>query len=207
MIASTSTGAGIQGNPVCLPVTAQPGHSYPLGTVYVVNTGSGQESLSVHVAPVWAGQGGNPRDVAVPASWISVSYPKHDLFLSSSSVSLPAGQGTYLAVTVTIPAGARPGMYVGNLVASAGTSSPQDHTAALGAAAATGLELGVGVHAPSCGIPAPSAAAVAEAQHAAAAGDMVPAATATTAKTPYAGWAILILLGMIVLAGLRRLMR
>jgi hypothetical protein len=202
-----SAGVGIQAAPVCLPATAQPGRSYPLGSLYVTDTGSSGESITVAVEPVWRGQSDYGRYRSVPASWVSVSYPKHDLFLPSSSVSLSPGQGAYLAVTMTIPAGARRGMYVSNLVASAGTSPPQDHTAALGAAAATGLELGVGVHAPSCGIPAPSAAAVADAEHAAAAGDMIPAATASAAKTPYAGWAILILLGMVVLAGLRRLMR
>lgn len=204
-----STGAGIQGNPVCLPVTAQPGHSYVLGTVYVVNTGSGTENIAVSATALWPGQGGNARDLAPAPAWITVSYPKHDLFLSSSSVSLPPGQGAYLAVTLTIPASARHGVYDGNLVAGVTGNTPAGNgtRADLGAAAATGLKFGAGVPAPSCGIPAPSAAAVADAKHAAEVGDMVPAATAPSAKTPYAGWAILILLGMVVLAGLRRLMR
>jgi hypothetical protein len=199
-----STGVGIQAAPVCLPVTAQPGHSYSLGELFVQDTGSAGEGISVSVEPVWRGQSDYGRYRSVPPSWIAVSYPKHDLFLSSSSVSLEAGQGAYLAVTVTIPASAARGMYVSNLVASAGTSSPQDHAATLGAAAAAGLELGVGVHAPSCGIPMPSASAVAATEHAAAAGDIVPAGTASTARTPYAGWAILALLALVVLMGLRK---
>jgi hypothetical protein len=204
-----SIGVGIQANPVCLPVTAQPGHSYSLGELFVQDTGSSGESISVAVEPVWRGQSDYGRYRSVPASWVSVAYPRKWLVLPQHSVTAGAGQGAYLAVTVTIPSSAASGMYVSNLVASAGTSpAPGSGTqAALGAAAATGLELGVSVRPPSCGIAPPSASALAATEHAAAAGDIVPAASASTAKTPYAGWAILILLGMVVLAGLRRLMR
>src|SRR6202453_660829 len=149
-----SIGVGIQGNPVCLPVVAQPGHSYPLGTVYVVDTGSDGESLSVRATGTLNGQSAPAHSQPFPPSWVSVSYPKRFVFFPASSVSLSPEQGAYLPVALDLPGNAQPGLYAGNLVAGiAGTpSAGGGMVAGLGAAAATGLNFSVGVPAPSCGV-------------------------------------------------------
>src|SRR6266851_4723185 len=46
-----SVGVGISSAPVCLAAAAQPGRSYSLGTVYVVNAGSGSEDISLRAGP------------------------------------------------------------------------------------------------------------------------------------------------------------
>lgn len=200
--APASTGAGIQGNPVCLSVTAQPGHSYPLGTVYVVDTGSDGESLSIRATGTFSGQSAPAHSRPFPPSWVSVSYPKRFVFFPASSVSLSPGQGAYLPVTLNVPGSAQPGLYAGNLVAGiAGTpSAGGGMVAGLGAAAATGLNFSVGVPAPSCGVTMPTAQAGAPDQYvpAAASGSAVPK------RTPYAGWAILIVIGIVVVMGISK---
>jgi hypothetical protein len=193
-----SVGVGIQGNPVCLSVTAQPGHSYPLGTVYVVDTGSDGESLSVRATGTLDGQTAPAHSKPVPPSWVSISYPRHDLFFPSSSVSLPASGDAYLAATLNVPSGAQPGLYAGNLVAGiAGTPAGTGGVVAgLGAAAGTGLNFSVGIAPPSCGITVPSDPALTEAEQ--AAGDFT-SATAAKPVSPDKGYVIL---GVIILVAL-----
>lgn len=207
---AASVGTGIQGNPVCLPVTAQPGHSYPLGTVYVADTGSGTEDITLTAQPVWKGQEMYGRAIPVPPSWVSVSYPSTLWIIHHSSVQVGAGQGAYLSVTLNVPAAALRGMYAGNLVAGAGgTPSAGNGTqAALGAAAATDLEFAVGVKAPACGqVTAPSPSVIAASQRAAAAGDFSaasPSASPSSKPPPVTGYAILAVIAVILLAGLRK---
>jgi hypothetical protein len=89
VLAPQGVTAGIQAYPVCLPVTAQPGHSYPL-TVYV---SGGSLTLAVTTAhdPL------ERRLHQVPASWVQFA-------------SNPAGPGQ-AALTLRIPDGAAPGAY------------------------------------------------------------------------------------------------
>ena len=47
--ASASIGVGVQANPVSLTGTAHPGASYTLPSLYIVNTGTQAESMSVRV--------------------------------------------------------------------------------------------------------------------------------------------------------------
>lgn len=201
-----STGTGIQGSDVCLPVTAQPGHTYPLGTVYVADTGSGSEQISLTAQPIWKGDRLYRRTRAVPASWLNVSYPSVLWIFHRSYVQVAAGQGAYLPVTVTIPDGTASGRYAATLVASAGGSpSPGGISAGLASGATTDLELDVGMRPPACGLPVPSPAAVAASQRAEAAGDFSSAA-ADSKKSDAIGWVILGVIGLLIGAGLRKAM-
>jgi hypothetical protein len=89
LLASPGVTATIQGYPVCLPATAQPGHSYSL-TVYV----SGG-SLTLTVTPAHDTLERTLHQV--PASWVQFA-------------SNPAGPGQD-ALTLSIPDGAAPGAY------------------------------------------------------------------------------------------------
>ena len=121
VLASAGVTAGIQGEPVCLPVTAQPGHSYPLSV-------SGTGTLPLSVVPDTGGL--HASLLQVPASWVS--------FAAASAGSV--------AVTLTIPAGAAPGAYWSDI--EAGTQSQPQSGAGVavttGAAATTGLVFTVG---------------------------------------------------------------
>ncbi len=55
--AQASIGVGIQAGPVQLAGAAHPGGSYALPPVYVVNTGTQDESLSIRIERVSSGQG------------------------------------------------------------------------------------------------------------------------------------------------------
>lgn len=108
-LAPSGTGVGIGTEYACLPVTAQPGHSYPLGDVSVEDTGSGGESVSLTVTPVTAGPVAHLAQV--PPSWVT---------FGSSPASLGAGQSASVPVTLAVPAGAAPGPYESSILASAG---------------------------------------------------------------------------------------
>src|SRR6202008_3287115 len=68
--AQASVGVGIQAGPVQLSGAAHPGGSYALPPVYVVNTGTQEESLAVRIERLSPGQAR-----AVPAGWISPGPP------------------------------------------------------------------------------------------------------------------------------------
>jgi len=145
--APASTGTGIQASPVCLAAPAQPGHTYPLGGVYVADTGSGTASLSVAAAPLWPGQRVYRGELAVTPSWVT---------FSPSAVTLGPGQGASVPGALTVPAGAARGVYVADIIAGpqAGPALPgSGGYAQLAAAAATLLIFSVGEPAPSCTLP------------------------------------------------------
>jgi hypothetical protein len=117
--------AGIQADPVCLPVTAQPGHSYPL-TVSV----SGSGSLALAVTPA---HGSLERQLRqVPASWVRFA-------------ANPATPGQ-VALTLAIPPGAAVGAYWSDVEAGTqGQAQPgSGGQAVLGAAATTAFVFTVG---------------------------------------------------------------
>jgi hypothetical protein len=125
LLAPAGVTAGIQADPVCLPVTAQPGHSYPL-TVYV----QGSDPLTLAVAPA---HGTLERTLhQVPSSWVHFS-------------SNPASTGQ-VALTLAVPPDAGPGAYWSDIEAGTqGQAQPgAGAQAALGAAATTALVLTVG---------------------------------------------------------------
>jgi hypothetical protein len=131
---------------MCTPAML-PGSSASAGQLYVTDTGSQSETVTVGTFPA-GGQGQALRrgQHQMPASWVHVS---------SSSLSLDPGASAYLTVTVTVPAGTPDGMYVVNLWAHTAASPSPGHGVALsaGAGAATLLYAGVG-ETPSCVIPA-----------------------------------------------------
>src|SRR6266704_1751708 len=222
--------AGIQADPVCLPVTAQPGHSYPL-TVYV----SGSGPLTLAVIPA---HGTLERHLhQVPASWVRFAPD-------------PAGTGQ-VALTLDVPPGAAPGAYWSDVVAGTqGQAQPgPGGQAVFGAAAATAIVLTVGPSAippPLCDAldlaqstgkfpawpakagasaswaqvlarekPAPDphaspTAASASGAHAAPAAARSPAANMTPAArhpAPWTGWVIVIIAVLLILRWFARLLK
>ena len=122
-----SVSAGMQPGPVCITQTAHPGNSY---SAPVSVTGNGTLRLSVQQIGPPAGPPYPADGRPLPASWVS--------FTGTSQV------------TVSVPAGARPGRYGASLVVTnygSGGGGSGTHVA-LGAAAATWLEVSVGVSPP-----------------------------------------------------------
>ncbi len=173
------TGVGIQASDVCLSTPAQPGGSYQPGTVYVTDTGSATETISLHAGPLPSWQvetavtaGGAQRYVVqtvphpesgftrhalpVPPAWVTFGYPALLWVIPRHSVTLAPGQGASIPVTLHVPASARHGQYEAALTAgTTGTPAPGGGAqAVLGAAAATFLEFSVDAAPPDCN-PAP----------------------------------------------------
>jgi hypothetical protein len=127
--ASASIGVGIQAGPVRLGSVAQPGRTYDLPPVYVVDTGTEPESVRLVVKRLSHGAG---RDV--PPSWIQPG---------GSDVKLAAHQSARIPVKLVVPSDAKPGAYLSDVVVhgSAGLDTGQ---ATLAVAAATKLQFTVG---------------------------------------------------------------
>jgi hypothetical protein len=123
-VAEASIGIGIQAGPVRLASSAHPGGSYQLPAVYVVNTGSADESVVLKIQRISPGHG-----LTVPPSWIQVSAP----------VRLGHNQSARLPLQLNVPANAKPGRYFSDVVAH-GAGSLTAGQANLGVAAATGLD-------------------------------------------------------------------
>jgi hypothetical protein len=123
--ASASIGVGVQANPVSLGQPAKPGASYPLPSLYVVNTGTQAESMSARVERLSPGAART-----VPASWIRISSLKGQLM---------PDQSAQFSLELVTPSDARPGTYESDIVVS-GSTAPVSAAINLGAAAATKLE-------------------------------------------------------------------
>jgi hypothetical protein len=126
--AQASVGVGIQAGPVRLSGVAHPGESVALPPVSVVNAGSRRESIWVGVRRSPQG-GGRP----VPPSWVHPGVP---------SVQLGPHRAISISLELVVPADAKPGAYLSDLVATASGQLSAGH-ANLGAAAATLLEFRV----------------------------------------------------------------
>ena len=98
--ARASIGVGVQANPVSLSGAAHPGASYALPSLYVVNTGTQAESMSVRVV-----QRTGPG-LAIPGSWIHIG---------GLSGQLPPKQSARIALELTTPGDAEPGNYVSDI--------------------------------------------------------------------------------------------
>jgi len=121
--ADASLGTGVGANPLVLSQPAQPGRSYALPALYVVNTGTQRSDYAVRVLRL---QRGSQHDV--PSAWVHVARPV---------VGLDAGKSTSVPLTLSVPSGAAPGAYMSDVVAGTVTAG---HTGAeLGAQAATQL--------------------------------------------------------------------
>ena len=139
--ANASVGVGIQANPVQLKGSAHPGGSYQLPPLYVVNTGSQAETLSLRVERLQAQAKGA---AAVPRSWIQSSW--------SASSSISASQSADIPLELVVPANARPGNYSSDIVVT-GSTLLGSGDVRFGAAAATGLEFRI-TPAPAAGLSA-----------------------------------------------------
>jgi hypothetical protein len=140
---------------MCTPAMT-PGSSAPAGQLYVTDTGTQPESVTVGTFPAGGqGQALSRGQHQMPPAWVHVSYPRKWHVFPESSAGLQPGGSAYLPVSVTVPAGTPDGMYVVNLWAhtTSGQGGSGGITASAGAGAATLLYAGVG-ETPSCTIPA-----------------------------------------------------
>jgi hypothetical protein len=127
-----AAGVGIGASDVCLSTPARPGGSYQPGTVYVVNTGSATETITLDTGPMLSWQvetvttvDGTQRDVVqtvphpeddftrhalpVPAAWVTFGYPALLWVIPRHSVTIDPGQHASIPVTLHIQASARHG--------------------------------------------------------------------------------------------------
>jgi hypothetical protein len=125
--AEASIGVGIQAGPVRLAGVAHPGGSYALPAVYVVNTGTEDESLSIRIERVSSGPGRS-----VPAAWIR----------PGAAVQLSHSASARIPLELVVPAAARPGRYLTDVVVK-GSVGLSGGSATLDVAAATKLEFQV----------------------------------------------------------------
>jgi hypothetical protein len=124
-----SVGVGVQGQPVRLRGIAQPGGSYSLPPVYVVNTGTQDESISMRVQRLSRGPGRT-----VPPSWIH---------FTGNGMRLAVRTSARIPLQLVVPASAEPGKYLSDVVV-AGSATIVAGRANFGVAAATKLEFSVG---------------------------------------------------------------
>jgi hypothetical protein len=125
--AEASIGVGIQAGPVRLAGAAHPGGSYALPAVYVVNTGTEDESLSIRIERLSSGAG-RP----VPAGWIR----------PGAAVQLSHSESARIPLELVVPDAARPGRYLTDVVVK-GSAGLSGGSATLDVAAATKLEFQV----------------------------------------------------------------
>jgi hypothetical protein len=126
--AQASVGVGVQAAPIRLGNVARTGGSYALPPVYVVDTGTQDESISVRVERR-DGEAGR----AVPSSWIRQTGP---------GLRLSAHQSARVPLELVVPGDAKPGRYLSDIVVS-GSAVTSVGRANLGVAAATALEFSV----------------------------------------------------------------
>ena len=134
--AGASVGVGVQAGPVLLTSAAHPGGSYALPAVYVVNTGTQPEVVRIRIDRLSAGRG-----LAVPPSWIH----------AGPGVRLTAHQSARISLQLVVPADARTGGYLSDVVA-AGSGTISEGNANLGVAAATKLEFRIAPGAAPAGL-------------------------------------------------------
>ena len=103
--AQASVGVGIQAGPVRLAGAAQPGGSYTLPAVLVVNTGTSAESVSLSVDRVSTGSGRT-----VPPFWVH----------ANGAVTLGPDQSARIPLQLVVPPTARPGAYFSDVLVKAG---------------------------------------------------------------------------------------
>ena len=125
LAASASIGVGVQANPVSLGNMAHPGATYTLPSLYIVNTGTQAESMTIRVERLSAETGR-----AIPESWIRVT---------ALGGQLPPRQSARIPLELVTPADARPGSYQSDIVVT-GSAAPVTAGIHLGAAAATRLK-------------------------------------------------------------------
>ena len=128
-LTQASIGVSVQGAPVRLRAVAQPGSSYALPPVYVVSTGTQDESISMHIQRLSHGPGRT-----VPSSWIQ---------FTDNGMQLPTHKSARIPLELVVPADAAPGKYLSDVVV-VGSAAISVGKTNLGVAAATKLEFSVG---------------------------------------------------------------
>jgi hypothetical protein len=123
-MADASIGVGVQAAPVRLADAALTGQSYALPPVYVSDTGTQPETVTVRVQRLSTGHGRS-----VPPSWVHATGP---------AVRLSPHTGAQIPLQLAVPAGAKPGRYLSDVVVSASPGASAGHVN-LGVAAATPL--------------------------------------------------------------------
>ena len=126
--AQASVGIGIQPGPVRLAGVAHPGGRYALPAVYVVNTGTIAESVSILIERVSAGAGRT-----VPPSWVHTN---------GAAVTLAQDESARIALELVVPATAQPGPYFSDVIVTGGAPDPAGG-ASFDVGAATNLEFRV----------------------------------------------------------------
>ena len=126
--ARASIGVGVQADPVRLSVTAHPGGSYALPSLFVVNTGTEAEGISVQIKRLSSGPG-----QTIPASWIRIG---------SVGEQLKPRQQVLIPIQLSAPGDAKPGSYRSDVVVT-GSSGAGAGGVRFGAAAATELEFAI----------------------------------------------------------------
>jgi hypothetical protein len=126
--AGATVGVGVQSAPVRLGTVAHPGTSYPLPPVYVVNTGTEAEAVTIKVERLSPGVGRS-----VPPSWIHAK---------GVPTRLRPHQAEQLSLELVVPSGALSGTYLSDIVAD-GSAAIAVGTTNFGVAAATKLEFTV----------------------------------------------------------------
>jgi hypothetical protein len=123
--AAADVGTGVGASPIQLAAPAEPGHSYQLPALYVINTGTVTSSYQVRVQPVSSDPGR-----AVPSPWVR---------FVSNDFALRPRQSTYVRMVLTVPADAPAGSYGSDLLVGKTTPTRSKGEAVLGAQAATKL--------------------------------------------------------------------
>ena len=126
--AYASVGVGVQAGPVRLAGAAHPGGTYALPPVYVVNTGTQAESVTIQIERISHGTGRT-----IPPTWIQVG---------GLPAGLGHGQSARIPLNLVVPSHARPGQYFSDVVVR-GSAALTVGGAHLGVAAATDLEFRV----------------------------------------------------------------
>jgi len=119
-----SLGTGVGASPITLARPAEPGKTYQLPSLYVVNTGTEASYYGVRAERISQGS-----QRPIPPAWVT---------FAKNHFQLQPQQGIQVPLILTVPGDARPGDYMTNLVAG---TMPANQTSgvALGAAAATQL--------------------------------------------------------------------
>jgi hypothetical protein len=150
--AYASVGVGIQANAVHLDGVAHPGGTYTLPSLYVVNTGTEAESISIQVERLSSGPGtriGTKTSTGTGTGWtVSPSW----IQITGLGAQLAPGGSAEIPLKLSLPAGAQAGSYSSDLVVT-GSTAVTTGDVRFGAAAATALEFSIVPNPPS-GIPA-----------------------------------------------------
>ena len=122
--AAASIGAGVGAIPIVPVAQVHPGASTRFNDLYVVNTGSVRSAYRITVSRITHGS-----ERPVPAGWVDIQH---------TTLLLAAKQAVWVPVALHVPAGAPPGAYMTNLVATTISAHARGGTA-FGAAAAAKL--------------------------------------------------------------------